>query len=153
MTNDIPSGLISEIYAIDKLNNDTNFDFPLAMTLLKEEQSKDTKLQEALQNHASNERVGMLKFGNISVHTINGKIIVPPSLQQRVIDWFHTSLRHPGVTWTINYISQSLHWKGMHGQVEDHIKTCDECQRHKIVGKPNYEILLLVPALHDKKTL
>jgi hypothetical protein len=31
------------------------------------------------------------------------------------------------------------------------VKTCDQCQRYKIVGKPNYGILPLVPALCDKK--
>lgn len=52
----------------------------------------------------------------------------------------NTNLRHTGVTGT------------MRGQVEDHIKTCNKCQGHKIVGKPNYGILSLVPALRDKKT-
>ena len=113
MTNDIPSNLISMIYAIDELNNDTNFDFPIAIMLLKEEQSKDTKHQEALQNNAASERFGMLKFGNISVHDIDGKIIVPTSLQKQVIDWFHTNLSHAGVTQTINSISQSFNWKGI----------------------------------------
>jgi len=125
--------------------NDTNFNFPLAMSLHKEEQSKNKKLQQDLQNHASNERFGRLAFGNISVHTIDGKIIVPTSLQPQVID--------PGVTRTINSISQLIYWKGMCGQVEDHVKTCDKFQCHKIVSKPNYGILFLVPALQNKKAL
>ena len=44
-----------------------------------------------------------------------------------------------------------MYWKGIHGQVEDYVKTYDECQCHKIVGKPNYGILPLIPALCDKK--
>jgi hypothetical protein len=39
----------------------------------------------------------------------------------------------------------------MRTQVEEHVKSCDECQRHKIVGKPNYGKLPLVPALRDKE--
>jgi hypothetical protein len=39
----------------------------------------------------------------------------------------------------------------MRSQIEEHIRTCDQCQRHKIVGKPHYGILPLVPALQDKK--
>ena len=44
MTDDLPPSLVSEIYAIDKLNQDTNLDFPLSMSLLKEEQHKDEKI-------------------------------------------------------------------------------------------------------------
>jgi hypothetical protein len=92
-----------------------------------------------------------MKFGNTTVHTIDGKIIVPANLQRRIIEWYHHNLRHPGITRTINSISQNFYWKGIRTQVEDFVKTCDECQRHKIVGKPNYGILPLVPALRDKK--
>lgn len=81
MTTDIPSDPISEIYAIDKLNNDTNFNFPLAMTSSK-------KNKASIQNFKKPYRIMLLqkiwtlKYGNISVHTIDGKIIVPTSLQQ-----------------------------------------------------------------------
>jgi hypothetical protein len=69
MTDEIPPNLVSEIYSIDDLSNDTNFDLPLAMSLLKEEQRKDDKIQEDLCKHASNERFGTLEFVNTSVHT------------------------------------------------------------------------------------
>jgi hypothetical protein len=75
---------------------------------------------------------------------------VPANLQKCIIEWYHSNLRHPGVTQTLNSICQSFYWKGIHGQVEDHVKTCEECQRHKIIGKPNYGILPLVPALCNK---
>ena len=132
MSDDIPSNLVSEIYAIDELNSNTNFDFPLAMSLIKEEQNKDDKIQEALRKHSTNVRFGTMTFGNISVHTIDKKIIIPTSLQRRIIEWYHSNLRHPGITRAINSISQTFYWKGIRPQVEDHIKTCDECQRHKL---------------------
>jgi hypothetical protein len=39
----------------------------------------------------------------------------------------------------------------MHGQVEDLVKTYDKCQCHKIVTKPNYGVLPLIPVLRDKE--
>ena len=68
-----------------------------------------------------------------------------------MIEWYHLNLRHPGVTRTINSIRQNFGWKGMRKQVEAHIKSCDECQRNKIVGKAAYayEELPLVPTLRD----
>eukprot|EP00804_Cyclotella_cryptica_P025557 CCRYP_002815-RA/>CCRYP_002815-RA protein AED:1.00 eAED:1.00 QI:0/0/0/0/0/0/2/0/106 len=55
MTDKSPANFSTEIYAIDELNGDANYDFPLSMKLLKEEQIKDEKIQEALQKHASND--------------------------------------------------------------------------------------------------
>jgi hypothetical protein len=151
MTDEIPASSNAEIYAIDELNRDANYDFPLSMKLLKEEQIRDEKIQEALQKHGSNNRISTLNFGTTSVHTIDGKVMVPATLQHRIIDWYHNNLRHPGSTRTLNSIAQTFYWKGMRSQIEEHIRTCDQCQRHKIVGKPNYGILPLVPALRDKK--
>eukprot|EP00804_Cyclotella_cryptica_P025555 CCRYP_002815-RC/>CCRYP_002815-RC protein AED:0.24 eAED:0.24 QI:0/0.6/0.66/0.83/0.8/0.66/6/115/854 len=151
MTDKSPANFSTEIYAIDELNGDANYDFPLSMKLLKEEQIKDEKIQEALQKHASNDRFGTLNFGTTSVHTIDGKVMVPATLQHRIIDWYHINLRHPGSTRTLNSIVQNFYWKGMRSQIKEYIRTCNQCQRHKIVGKPNYGILPLVPALRDKK--
>jgi hypothetical protein len=55
------------------------------------------------------------------------------------------------VTQTISSIAAVFGWRGMHSQVEEFVKTCDECQRHKIVGKPKYGHLPLVPALRNKE--
>jgi hypothetical protein len=42
MSNKVP---VVPVYAIDKLDRDTNADFPLAMTIIKAEQDKDEKIQ------------------------------------------------------------------------------------------------------------
>ena len=52
MTDEIPTNLISEIYAIDELDSNNNFDFPLAMSLIKQEQERDEKIQESLHKAA-----------------------------------------------------------------------------------------------------
>eukprot|EP00804_Cyclotella_cryptica_P000107 CCRYP_020514-RA/>CCRYP_020514-RA protein AED:0.13 eAED:0.09 QI:0/0/0/1/0.33/0/4/0/475 len=149
MTDELSTNVTTEIYPINELNGNTNHDFPLSMKLLREEQTKDTKIQEALQNHAANDRFSTLDFRITLVHTIDWKIIIPTSLQHRVIDWYRNNLLHPGSTRTIKSIAQNF-CTGK-AQVEEHIRTCDQCQHHKIVGKPNYGILPLVPALRDKK--
>eukprot|EP00956_Cyclotella_meneghiniana_P032595 scaffold90221_cov42-Cyclotella_meneghiniana.AAC.2 len=40
--------------------------------------------------------------------------------------------------------------QGLHAQVESHVKSCDECQRHKIVGKPNYGEVPETPPQREK---
>jgi hypothetical protein len=150
MSNEIPQSLLTEVYAIDELDRDNNPDFPLSMTLIKSEQDKDSKLQSLLNQERHKSNFGILTFGDHEVHTFNNKVWVPPSLQQRIFEWYHTNLRNPGVTRTLNSIGQTSGWKGMRTHVEAFIKSCDECQRHKIVGKPQYGILPLVPALKAK---
>lgn len=151
MSDEVPQSTLIEVYAINELDPDTNVDFPLAMTIIKAEQDKDEKIQSMLTQEKYNRHFATLTFGQTTVHTLDGKILVPTSLQSRVIDWYHTNLRHPGVTRTANSIAQIFGWRGMRTQVEEHVKSCDECQRHKIVGKPSYGKLPLVPALRDKK--
>jgi hypothetical protein len=66
------------------------------------------------------------------------------------MEWYHTNLHHPGVACTLNLIGQTFGWKGMRTHVEAFVKSCNECQRHKIVGKPQYGILPLVSAFKVK---
>jgi hypothetical protein len=121
------------------------------MSTIHASQETDTKLQEMLSRNRYKNNFGKLTYGDITVHTFDGKIWVPANLQSRIIDWYHTNLRHPGVTRTINSIGQTFAWRGIRPQVEAHIKSCDQCQRHKIVGKPQYGILPLVTPLRDKE--
>jgi len=65
MSDTIPENLITEIYAIDNLNQDINSDFPLSMSLIKAEQDKDTNLQSLLKKEMYKWNFGMLTFGSI----------------------------------------------------------------------------------------
>ena len=59
------------------------------------------------------------------------KIYVPKSLRERVVDWYHKFLVHPGRTRMEATIRQSFTWPGLTPQVEKHCKTCHECQLFK----------------------
>ena len=143
MLDEVPKDIVHEIYPINELDHDMNEDFLLAMTLLKSEQDQDKKLQEILKLPTYKTRIGTITVGGIMVHTIDNKIVVPSNLQRRIIiNWYHSNLCHPRVTRTINSINQTFTWKGLHPQVEAHIKLCDQCLHHKITGKPNYGLCL-----------
>ena len=148
MRESIPSPLLQEIYAIDNLDREANTDFPLDMTMIREKQDQDQKLQQLIQR--KDKSVSLTNLGGAEVYTIKGKVWVPTQLQARIIDWYHSNLRHPGLTRTLNSLSQTFKWKGMRRQVENHIKTCDACQHHKITGKQQYGQMPLVSSLCDK---
>ena len=59
------------------------------------------------------------------------RLIVPESLIQNEIKQNHDPVHigHPGVKRTCDHIALSFWWPGMRKSIEDHVKTCDACQR------------------------
>lgn len=51
----------------------------------------------------------------------------------------------------LNTIGLHFGWPGISKQVEDFIRTCDECQKYMITGKRNYGKISLNSALHERK--
>jgi len=70
----------------------------------------------------------------------NGKhqLVIPETLVQAVIreshDPIHTA--HPGVERTYNLVSLNYWWQCMRMDIEDYVRNCDPCQRHKTTRNP-----------------
>jgi hypothetical protein len=64
-----------------------------------------------------------------------GKISLPPSLQQKTIDWYHEILCHPGKTRTEETIRQHFDWKGLRTMVIATWRKCELCQKAKITNQ------------------
>jgi hypothetical protein len=76
---------------------------------------------------------------------------VPESLQTRLIDWLHKNLGHTGSTRTVNSILQTFGFLALKRKVDEIIKSCNTCQRHKRCNKKLYGKLLLVSTLCNKE--
>jgi transposase InsO family protein len=61
----------------------------------------------------------------------NGKIVLPPPLQQKTLDWYHEILCHPGATRTEATLRQHFDWKGLRTMVLATCKKCTLCQKAK----------------------
>ena len=75
--------------------------YPLDVLLLKTRQDTDTKLQSKVNTYGvwkSDRYTTNVVEGVESIHN-NGKILVPVSLQERVLEWYHLLLVHPGEKW------------------------------------------------------
>ena len=59
------------------------------------------------------------------------KIVVPKTLQNRVIDFYHTRLCHPGINRTEETISQYFYWQNMRNDITKAVSTCAICQKQK----------------------
>ena len=115
-------------------------DCPLNYQLLEQEQRKNKALQRILD--APNEKDPTLTLspfvgGGKSVQLVTnskGLIVVPPSLQKKLINWYHERLGHPGRDRLYESIYQHFDWPKpgqLRNAVQWNVKTCSICQKAK----------------------
>ena len=61
----------------------------------------------------------------------DNRIIIAKSQQQRIVDWYHDYLGHPGINRTEETICQHLWWPKMRDHITSVVSTCASCQRNK----------------------
>jgi len=106
--------------------------FPLTYKQIAREQNKDKLLLEKVKTKADY-HLKVFRGGGKKRELIckDNKIVLPSSIQRRCIEWYHTTLCHPGETRTEQTIRQHFYWKNMRDDVIRVCKTCDTCQRTK----------------------
>jgi hypothetical protein len=68
---------------------------------------------------------------SIKVLCRNSKMVIPNSLQKRVVAWYHHYLQHPGNTHLKETLRLSMYSKGLRKTVQTHVKKCHSCQLNK----------------------
>ncbi len=104
--------------------------FPMNPTLIQKEQQKDKELQRK-KNENKNAQFTVKSVEGVELIHQEGKIIIPKSLQERIVAWYHTYLVHPGKTRMEATIRQNFTWPGLKTQVEEWCRTCHTCQLFK----------------------
>ena len=61
----------------------------------------------------------------------NGKVVVPYSLRQSMLEFYHENLRHPGVVKMAESILLNFTWDGLRKDCQDFVAHCEQCQRFK----------------------
>lgn len=101
MQDTIMDSLLEEVYVIDELDRETNTDFLLDMSRIKEGQDQDQKPQDLVCH--IDKSISLIGIGkNMEVYTVKGKVWVPARLQARIIDWYLSNLHCLGVTCAMN---------------------------------------------------
>lgn len=119
---------LSESFAISSLPEDI---IPLSTRAIAYYQAKDQALQRSMQASPNEYEKRMMRGGEVICR--DGKIVVPTNLQKRTVEWYHSTLCHPGATRTEETIKQHLTWTNMRNDVREIIKKCPNCQRQKRV--------------------
>ena len=110
--------------------------FPIRYKDIAKEQHADAALQNKLRTH-KDYRLATF-HGSNKDHTLichNGKVSLPPSLQQKTVDWYHEILCHPGTTRTEATIRQHFDWKGLRSMVISTCRKCEACQKAKVTNQ------------------
>jgi hypothetical protein len=144
--------VMNELFAIvpNNLDREDSNEFPLDMKRIMMAQKGDGEIQRRINSGKLSARLGTKSIDGGDVITIDGLVWVPKESQLRIVEWYHSSLQHAGITRTVNSIGQVFTWKGLRPMVEQHILSCDECQRNKNTNKRSYGHIPLTPALRDK---
>ena len=112
--------------------------FPLSYSLIGKEQQKDKELLNKAKANATN-NYSLKEFrGGGKAYTLlcyTDKIIIPKSLQTRIVEWYHTNLCHPGETRTEVTIRQHFTWSNLRATVHETCSKCPTCQRTKKTTK------------------
>ena len=106
---------------------------PVSYEKLDEAQQADPDLKKELKKDTCKYHIKDFHGGGKirSLVCYKDKIVVPKPMQRHVIDWYHTTLCHPGINRTEETIAQHLFWPKMRSQITGYVQTCPTCQRNK----------------------
>ena len=101
---------------------------PLALEVIYEHQSqcRDTRMLR-LEEGFYKKTIDGLSL----LYTSKDQLVIPPSLQVKIMEWYHHFLLHPGASKMVETMKQKLWWKGMDSAVKKHVAACATCKKFK----------------------
>ena len=103
-------------------------EFPLSPKVIAREQEKDHHIRHMKRSDPE------MKIVEVEGHQLlahGNKIVIPPSLQGRIVWWYHIYLQHPGQKRMEATLRQNLTWPNLRKDVEKFVRTCKKCQKNK----------------------
>ena len=106
--------------------------YPLGFAVVAEEQAKDADLQKQWENSPLlHKKKFPITNGEVELIVRDDKVVVPKTLQERAVAWYHDILLHPGEKRTELTISQHFYWKNLKETVARVCRRCPTCQLTK----------------------
>ena len=92
----LPDGRDSEqmAYAFTTNKEENIEKFPMNPRLIAKEQQKDKSIQKSVQQGTKEYVIKNIE--GTELLTYNGRIVIPTVLRERIVEWYHCYLRHPG---------------------------------------------------------
>jgi hypothetical protein len=107
--------------------------YPLTLTEIADAQRKDRELKAYFKKNAimPQKDMGIKLIEDTKVLCKNGKLMIPTSLCQQAVTWYHHYLQHPGHSRMEETMRSMMYWKGMHTTIQRYVKSCRSCQVNK----------------------
>jgi hypothetical protein len=111
-------------YTQDSMNlvfanrDDEDAIYPLTTTEIAESQKHNIELNTMTYKYGYTTQL----VENTKVLCKNGKMIIPTSLQQRAVAWYHHYIQHHGNMCLKETLHLSMYWKGLRKTVQSHVK-------------------------------
>ena len=117
----------------DHLDVDSEEPFPLDLEQVAHEQNGDKQLRGVIKGIPRHLKAEMkLKVINdVEVQTYKDKIYIPASLWEKVLNWYHHYLQHPGASRMENTLGSVVYWPNMSKEIRRLCTTCKLCQLAK----------------------
>ena len=93
--------------------------FPLTISEIAEEQLKD----KALHQQKVLMKLEETLIENSYVLCKEGKLVIPKTLQHRIVAWYHHCLQHPGHTSLEETLRAVMYWKSMRNLIQSHTQS------------------------------
>lgn len=133
---EIPSNRqLADAFSLDKKDL-PDWSNPVSFKLIQREQQADESLLRTARK-TSDYSIRAFRGGGKTRQLLcyNDRIVIPRSLQKRIVQWYHEVLCHPGETRTELTISQHFYWPGLRKTVHDVCTSCHICQLTKRTKK------------------
>jgi hypothetical protein len=114
--------------------------FPMSPRLIAKEQKKDNALKKSMSLSGTQYKIRKLEGEELI--TYEGRIVIPKTLQERIIAWYHEYLAHPGMTRMEATLRSTMTWPNMRKDIEQYVRTCRKCQLNKQTRKKYGELPL-----------
>jgi hypothetical protein len=107
--------------------------YPLTLTEIADAQRKDQELKAYFKKNAimPQKDMGIQLIEVTKVLCKNGKVIIPKSLRQRAVKWYHHYLQYPGHSCLEETMRSVIVWIGMRTTIRRYNKSCRTCQVNK----------------------
>jgi len=89
-------------------NIDEDDEFPLDFKVISHHQTRDNMLKQSM---IANPKPYQTKFvNNTKLLFFKNKVVLPSSLVQSVVSWYHDNLNHPGIQRTFEMINMHFYY-------------------------------------------
>eukprot|EP00957_Ditylum_brightwellii_P079929 6079218-Ditylum_brightwellii.AAC.1 len=131
--------ILAEYCGVDTVDDEV---YPLQFKLIQTEQQKVKQLLEKAKTSSANYKTKDFLGGRkkCQLISLNDKIVVPKSLQSKIVIWCNVNLSHPGQIRTEATIRQHFTRNNLRKDVE---QVCKKCHNHQLTKKIDPKIGLL----------